>query len=127
VTAISSHEHESLVLGIDTGGTYTDGVLLDYHTRAILATTKTLTTRHDLTQCVSAVLENLAIDDPAQVKLVSISTTLATNAIAEGRGRRVALVLAGYDPELVKAYNLAERFGTPLFRYFQGGHDLQGT
>ena len=92
------------VLGIDTGGTYTDGVLL-LPTREVLATTKALTTRHDLTQCVGVVLENLPISDPSQVKLVSISTTLATNAIAEGRGRRVALVLIGYDPELVQAYN----------------------
>lgn len=122
-----SDEKEALVLGIDTGGTYTDGVLLNYRTRDIVAATKSLTTRHDLTRCVTAVLENLPIDDPSQVKLVSISTTLATNAIAEGRGRRVALVLAGYDPDLIEAYNLAERFGTGLFRYFRGGHDLQGA
>lgn len=127
MAAILSEEHDSLVVGIDTGGTYTDGVLLNYHERTILASTKTLTTRHDLTQCVTTVLEQLPIDDPARVKLVSISTTLATNAIAEGRGRRVALVLAGYDPELVQAYDLAGRFGTPLYRYFRGGHDLQGA
>jgi N-methylhydantoinase A/oxoprolinase/acetone carboxylase beta subunit len=127
VAAIPSHEHNSLVLGIDTGGTYTDGVLLDYHDRTIIAGTKTLTTRHDLTHCVTAVLEQLPIEDPARVKLVSISTTLATNAIAEGRGRRVALVLVGYDPELVRAYDLADRFGTPLYHYFRGGHDLQGA
>lgn len=122
----SSDEHKSLVLGIDTGGTYTDGALLDYATREVIDTTKTLTTRHDLTQCVGAVLEQLAIQHPSQIKLVSISTTLATNAIAEGHGRRVALALVGYDPELIEAYNLAERFGTPLFSYFCGGHNLQG-
>jgi N-methylhydantoinase A/oxoprolinase/acetone carboxylase beta subunit len=120
-------KQRSLVLGIDTGGTYTDGVLLDYHTREVLATTKTLTTRHDLTLCVGAALEDLPIPDPSQIRLVSISTTLATNAIAEGRGRRVALVLIGYDPELIQAYNLAGRFGTPTYRYFRGGHDLQGA
>jgi N-methylhydantoinase A/oxoprolinase/acetone carboxylase beta subunit len=123
----SLDRHNSLVLGIDTGGTYTDGVLLDYGTREVLATTKTLTTRHDLTQCVGTVLEQLSIQDPSQVKSVSISTTLATNAIAEGHGRRVALALVGYDPELVEAYNLAERLGTKRFRYFRGGYDLQGA
>jgi N-methylhydantoinase A/oxoprolinase/acetone carboxylase beta subunit len=127
VAAIPFDERDCLVVGIDTGGTYTDGVLLDYHGRTILASTKSLTTRHDLTQCVTAVLGQLPIDDPARVKLVSISTTLATNAIAEGRGRRVALVLVGYDPELVRAYDLAGRFGTPIYRYFCGGHDLQGA
>ncbi len=123
----SPHEHSSLLLGIDTGGTYTDGVLLDYHTHEVVNAVKTLTTRHDLTRCVGTVLEQLSIAHPEQVKLVSISTTLATNAIAEGRGRRVALALIGYDPELVEAYKLAERFGTTRFRYFRGGHDLQGA
>ena len=121
------HEHSSLLLGIDTGGTYTDGVLLDFRTHEVVNTVKTLTTRHDLTRCVGAVLEQLSIAQPNQIKLVSISTTLATNAIAEGRGRRVALALIGYDPELVEAYKLAERFGTSRFRYFRGGHDLQGA
>jgi N-methylhydantoinase A/oxoprolinase/acetone carboxylase beta subunit len=37
-----------LVLGIDTGGTYTDGILLDYHTRDVLASHKSLTTKRDL-------------------------------------------------------------------------------
>lgn len=122
----ASDGHDSLVLGIDTGGTYTDGVLLDYATREVVDTTKALTTRHDLTQCVGAVLEQLTIQHSSQIKLVSISTTLATNAIAEGHGRRVALALVGYDPELIEAYQLAERFGTPLYRYFRGGHNLQG-
>jgi len=92
----------------------------------VIDSTKTLTTRHDLTRCVNAALEQLAIQYPSQIKLVSISTTLATNAIAEGHGGRVALALIGYDPELIEAYHLAERFGTPLFRYFDGGHNLQG-
>ena len=34
-----------LVLGIDPGGTYTDGALLHYRTRQPVKTTKTLTTR----------------------------------------------------------------------------------
>mgnify|MGYP005843646009 CR=1 FL=1 len=115
-----------LVVGIDTGGTYTDAVLLDYATREVIDSTKTLTTRHDLTQCVKTALERLAIRHPSQIRLVSISTTLATNAIAEGHGGRVALALIGYDPELIEAYHLAERFGTSRFRYFRGGHNLQG-
>jgi len=118
--------YSDLVVGIDTGGTYTDGVLLDYATREVIDATKTLTTRHDLTQCVNNALERLAIQHPSQIRLVSISTTLATNAIAEGHGGRVALALIGYDPELIEAYHLAERFGTSLFRYFRGGHNLQG-
>jgi N-methylhydantoinase A/oxoprolinase/acetone carboxylase beta subunit len=115
-----------LVLGIDTGGTYTDGVLLDYHTRQVVATTKTLTTHHDLSRCILSALDALLPQDPDCIKLVSISTTLATNAIAEGKGRPVALFLLGYDPELVQRFKFEGSFATSRFYYFQGGHSLNG-
>ena len=35
----------SLVLGLDTGGTFTDAALLDKQSRTVLATAKALTTR----------------------------------------------------------------------------------
>jgi len=38
----------TVALGIDTGGTYTDAVLVDYDTGEVLAAAKSLTTRHDL-------------------------------------------------------------------------------
>ena len=115
-----------LVLGIDTGGTYTDGMLLDYGARQVLSTHKSLTTKRDLTIGIEKVIEGIRIEDPAAVKMVSVSTTLATNAIAEGKGKRVALLLVGYDPDLIKSFNLAGRFATPNFYYFQGGHDFFG-
>jgi N-methylhydantoinase A/oxoprolinase/acetone carboxylase beta subunit/drug/metabolite transporter (DMT)-like permease len=116
----------TLLLGIDTGGTYTDGVLLDESTRQVVATTKILTTKHDLSICILQALDDLLPEDPGQVGLVSISTTLATNAIAEGKGRPVALFLLGYDPELVKQFHLEGHFATSSFHYFQGGHNLHG-
>ncbi|MFN2282155.1 MAG: hydantoinase/oxoprolinase N-terminal domain-containing protein, partial [Anaerolineales bacterium] len=79
------------VLGIDTGGTYTDGVLIRRGTREIIKTAKTLTTKPDLAQGILEALNQLLPEDPAEIKLVVISTTLATNAIAEGKGRPVAL------------------------------------
>jgi N-methylhydantoinase A/oxoprolinase/acetone carboxylase beta subunit len=115
-----------LVLGIDTGGTYTDGVLLDFQTRQVLKTTKTITTHHDLQQCILKALEAILPDDPSSIKLVSISTTLATNAIAEGKGRPVALLLLGYDSELVQRFSLASNFATGRFKYLNGGHTLSG-
>lgn len=115
-----------LVLGIDTGGTYTDGVLLDYHNRQVKATTKTLTTHDDLTLCILSALDALLPDDPYLIKLVSISTTLATNAIAEGKGRPVALFLLGYDPDLVQRFKFEGNFATSRFYYFRGGHRLNG-
>ncbi len=117
---------EDFVVGIDTGGTYTDGVLLEYRTREVLSSAKTLTTRENLTTGIVDVLDKLQIDDPARVKLVGISSTLATNSIAEGKAMEVGLILTGYDPELVEAYSLDSKFWTRHFAYFSGGHTAQG-
>jgi len=114
------------VVGIDTGGTYTDGVLMDYRTREILASAKTLTTYDDLTRGIIQILKKLRIDAPSQVKLVGISSTLATNFIAEGNTKPVGLVLMGYDRDLIESYGLDARYATRNFAYFQGGHNAQG-
>ena len=119
-------DSDSLVLGIDTGGTYTDAVLLAYHARQVLAAHKSLTTKRDFSIGIEQVIDGIHIEDPAAVKMVSISTTLATNAIAEGKGKRVALLLIGYDPELIANFRMQGRFATPHFFYFRGGHDLYG-
>ncbi|MEN8171815.1 MAG: hydantoinase/oxoprolinase family protein [Chloroflexota bacterium] len=117
---------EALVLGIDTGGTYTDGVLLEYHSNTILASYKSLTTKRDFTIGIEKVIEGIQIQDANSIQMVSISTTLATNAIAEGKGKRVALFLIGYDPELIASYKMEAQFATPNYHYFGGGHDLFG-
>jgi N-methylhydantoinase A/oxoprolinase/acetone carboxylase beta subunit len=101
-------------------------VLLDYDLREVLATHKSLTTKRDFAIGIERVIEGIAIEDPSEVRMVSLSTTLATNAIAEGKGKRVALVLVGYDPELISSFKLGARFATPNYYYFAGGHDLYG-
>ena len=121
-----NNKHQALVLGIDTGGTYTDGVLLDYHANTVLASHKSLTTKRDYAIGIEQVIENIKIQDPASIQMVSISTTLATNAIAEGKGKRVALFLIGYDPELIASYQMEQHFATPNYYYFSGGHNLYG-
>lgn len=116
---------KDLMLGIDTGGTYTDGVLLEETTRQVVATTKQLTTHHDLKIGVLRALDDLLPDDLSRVKLVAVSTTLATNTIAEGKGRPVALFLLGYDPELVKHFKFERDFATERYFYVRGGHTLE--
>jgi N-methylhydantoinase A/oxoprolinase/acetone carboxylase beta subunit len=114
------------VVGIDTGGTYTDGVLLDYRSRKVMAFSKTLTTRENLTRGINQALKELCIAQPAKVRLVGISSTLATNSIAEGKTRAVGLLLIGYDQELIATYNLASKFPTRNLAHFRGGHTTQG-
>ncbi len=121
-----TNKHQNLVLGIDTGGTFTDGVLLDYDSHQVLATQKSLTTKRDFAIGIENVIAGIQIEDPSLIKMVSVSTTLATNAIAEGKGKRVALFLVGYDRELIENFKMAHQFATPFHYYFQGGHNLYG-
>lgn len=114
------------LLGVDTGGTYTDGVLLDFETRRVLETVKTLTTPHDLQVGILAALDRLLPDDRRRIRLVAISTTLATNAIAEGKGRPAGLFLLGYDRDLVRRFHFGSRLATTRVAYIRGGHDLYG-
>lgn len=86
-----------LILGIDTGGTYTDGVLLDPVSEEIKGKSKAFTTREDLAVGIRECIDNLRSDDYSKIDLVVLSTTLATNAIVEGKGCRVGLVLIGHE------------------------------
>ena len=119
-------------LGIDTGGTYTDAALWRDGASGgtVLAKAKSLTTRHDLavgiSGAVDAVLANAAID-PASIKLVSMSTTLATNALVEGQGGRAALVMIGFgEAELARA-GLGQALGSDPVIFCAGGHDVHGN
>jgi len=57
---------------------------------------------------------------------VSISTTLATNAIVEGHGGRVGLLLIGYDEDIMRRSGLARRLPVEDMGYINGGHDVKG-
>lgn len=122
----------NVALGIDTGGTYTDAVLLNHDTGNVLAGAKALTTRYDLAQgianALSALLQTEAAKaiTPSDIGLVSISTTLATNALAEGHSGAVTLFLIGYDQELMQKYGFAGRLSTDDVVYVRGGHNERG-
>jgi len=80
-------------LGIDAGGTYTDAVLYDFETRAVLASSKAPTTPRDPSLGVAEALRSLRHARLREARLVCISTTLATNALVEQRGQPVGLLL----------------------------------
>ncbi|MDY6875293.1 MAG: hydantoinase/oxoprolinase family protein [Chloroflexota bacterium] len=120
----------AITLGIDTGGTYTDAVLVDYTSGAVLSSAKSLTTHHDLSvgigRAVAAACDGQTAS-PAEVSLVALSTTLATNAIVEGQGSPVCLLLIGYDPALIRQYGFEHDLVTPNVVYLRGGHDGAGN
>jgi N-methylhydantoinase A/oxoprolinase/acetone carboxylase beta subunit len=80
-------------LGVDAGGTYTDAVIFDLEKNITLCKAKSLTTRWDFTVGIRKALEQLDQDCLRKIELVSLSTTLATNAIVEHEGQKVGLIL----------------------------------
>ena len=117
-------------LGVDTGGTYTDAVIVDEAADRVIGKAKSLTTRADLAlgigRAVDAALAGAGVQ-ARDVALVSLSTTLATNALVEGQGGRVALVFIGFDAGDMERGGLIEALkGDPVI-LLDGGHSHAGT
>ncbi len=113
-------------LGLDTGGTYTDAVLVNDDLQ-VLSSAKSLTTHSNLIDGLRGAAAGLLNETLAtEITLVSLSTTLATNALVEGRGRPVALVLIGFNPNQMKRAHLAEALGGDPSVFVSGGHDAGG-
>ena len=119
-----------LGLGIDTGGTYTDAALVEMDNGRVLHTAKSLTTHSSLSLGITRVLDKISASAGqgalGRVSLVGLSTTLATNAIVEARHGRAALVLIGYDQDLIQRYNLGSRLVVERVSFIAGGHDVKG-
>ena len=119
------------ILGIDTGGTYTDAVIYKSEKSGgglVVASAKSLTTKDDL--CIGIVGAVSALD-PELLKLVgrvALSTTLATNACVEGRGSRCGLIIVGGDRGIVE--QRAAEFGLLAASdicFLDGRIDLDGN
>ena len=111
-------------IGIDTGGTYTDAVRVDGDDR-VIASAKART-RTDLSLGIAEALDAV-VGDPTEVSLVCISTTLATNALVEGIGGRVGLVLIGFADEDLDRGGLRGGLGDGPVLLAAGGHDPLGN
>lgn len=96
-------------IGIDIGGTHTDGVLVDGE--RLLAAAKTPTHHSNLLESINQIL--LAVlegQDPAAVRVLNLGTTLSTNAIATGNVDPVGMLISGgpgIDPQ---HYRIGEHF-----------------
>ena len=113
-------------LGLDTGGTFTDAVLVDVD-QNVLCSGKSLTTHSDLIRGLRGAVKRVtAKDSVANISLVCLSTTLATNALVEGRGRRVGLVLIGFSESQLRRAELSKALAGDPYVILAGGHDAQG-
>ena len=115
-------------IGLDTGGTFTDAVAVNA-ARRVIATAKALTTHWDLSvglgEALRAVLTRLPGDIRRErISLVSVSTTLATNAVIESRFSPICTLLIGFDERMLERSGL-RRAGGVLVRV-RGGHEATG-
>ena len=131
-------------IGIDTGGTYTDAVIIKSNphqknngksSENILASVKTLTTHGDLAVGISdALAKALAaatekstgefkVED---VSLISLSTTLATNALVEGQGSSLGVFTLGFNEAMVERTEIAKAIPDALLLNIKGGHVYTG-
>lgn len=105
-------------LGFDTGGTYTDAVIIDMENGSVVCSSKSLTTRNDLSLGIKGSIEGFDSSLFKNIKMVSLSSTLATNSIVEGKGCRVALIAVGR--EFDRSIHVDE------YVCIKGGHNLSG-
>ncbi|WP_305065326.1 hydantoinase/oxoprolinase family protein [Methanococcoides sp.] len=107
-------------LGIDAGGTYTDAVLINDEDGNVVGAKKARTTYPDLLVGIQNALDGVDQEILQQVKLVSVSTTLATNTILEKTGYPVGLILVG-NADIPK--NSAIKYSISV----DGGHSSGGN
>ena len=106
------------ILGIDTGGTYTDLVIVSADTKKVLSKYKTPTTKDDLSLCITDGFRHLPVGMLADISMVSLSTTLATNAIVENKGCKNGLILIGGRPK--------GKLSSPVIEMVGGRFDIKG-
>ena len=112
---------QDYIIGIDTGGTYTDAVLIDRQSLQVVATAKKPTTHHDLAIATGQALTELFRQSgvaPGQIASLAVSSTLATNSVVENKGARVVLLVIGY----VRHFKLPVK----AVVFIKGGHTITG-
>lgn len=79
-----------MLLGLDVGGTFTDVVIIDGH--RVVATAKRRTTKDNLMNGIGEALDAVLEDcDTSNIEQVTLSTTVVTNTIVEGKEKPVDL------------------------------------
>ena len=122
---------KTYLIGVDTGGTYTDAAVIEAEGHKVVASAKSITTKGDLSIGVSSVIRAAVARlpeglKPENIALVSVSTTLATNAVVEGHGSAVGVILIGFDQAMAERTGIAKAFPGMPIAIIAGGHDHGG-
>ena len=82
-------------IGVDVGGTFTDGTLIDSSTGSVI-TSKVLSTPNDpsvgFIEAVNKLLAMEGSPSPPDIEHVVHATTVATNAIIQGKTAKTAFI-----------------------------------
>jgi N-methylhydantoinase A len=109
-----------MLIGIDVGGTYTDGVL--FSDGSVLHSVKRPTNENDLTGTLLEVLDELLIHgEKDRIRRVVLGTTLVTNLLATGQGERTALLLVPGSGLPFSSYQIS-----PDTFFLKGSIDFRG-
>ncbi len=106
-------------IGIDSGGTFTDGVMMELGSGKIISKAKVPTTHGNLIIGIRNCLMELRQGHDHPIIRVCLSTTLATNAVVEDKGWDVGVLLVGHEPK--------GDIPSPHVRILKGGHDAAGV
>jgi N-methylhydantoinase A/oxoprolinase/acetone carboxylase beta subunit len=122
---------KTYLIGIDTGGTYTDAVLIDETEKRIICAEKSITTKGNLAIGIGDALSRVLAAapqplDPGQIQSLSVSTTLATNAVVEGHGSPCGVVLIGFDQKMIERTGIPAAFPDMPILSITGGHNHNG-
>ncbi len=109
----------SFMIGVDTGGTFTDGFITR---NGDLRTVKVLTTPHDLTVCLADCIREgarqfgISVQDMlADTDIVRYSTTVSVNTIIQRLGAKIGLLVSqGFKESL---YSSDAKAVEPIFSF----------
>ena len=120
----------SYILGFDAGGTYTDAVIFDSDLKKVVSSGKSLTTSNNLAiglnKALKKSLSNAPLIPIGKISLVSLSTTLATNAVVNSNGGRVGLILIGFSKSILDNLELKKSINQGFVKLIKGGHNADG-
>lgn len=109
-----------MYLGIDVGGTYTDGVIIDNH--KVLTSCKVPTQKEELLTTILESLDTLLKDTTDNnIQRIVVSTTLMTNLILENKYEPTGLILIPGSGINMKEFKLPF-----ISREIKGSIDFQG-
>jgi N-methylhydantoinase A len=113
-------QEDTMIIGLDVGGTYTDVVLLG--DEGIIRAIKVRTDASALFDTVLSGLDQITEGiSPDQIRRIVLSTTLTTNAIAQSKISKVGMIVSagpGVDPELYRT--------SPYYMTVSGSIDHRG-